>query len=81
MSELLFYSDQVMKQEQYQDLLRAAEHHRLIKALNQPEPELPQNTDTLRRRALLARRIPSFGLILISLALSALFILPSVKLL
>ena len=73
MSELLFYSDQVMKQEQYQDLLRAAEHHRLIKALNQPEPEPPQNTDTMRRRVLLDWRIPSFGLILIGLALIALF--------
>jgi predicted HAD superfamily Cof-like phosphohydrolase len=54
-----------MKQEQYQDLMREAEHHRLIKAATQSEPEPPQNTDSPRRRTLLdlARRIPSLGLI------------------
>ena len=53
MSELPLYSDQVMKQEQYKDLLREAEHHRLIKAATQSEPEPPQNIDSARRRPLL----------------------------
>jgi hypothetical protein len=65
MSELPLYSEQVMKQEQYKDLLREAEHYRLIKATTRQEPEPPQNTDVPRRRALanLIRRIPSLGLI------------------
>ena len=65
MSELPLYSDQVMKQEQYKDLLRAAKQHRLAKAVAQLEPEPPQNTDAPRRRTLvdLARRIPNLGLI------------------
>jgi len=64
MSELPLYSDQVMKLEQYKDLLREAEHHRLIKGVTQSAPEPPQNTDAPRRRKLvdLARRIPSLGL-------------------
>jgi hypothetical protein len=63
MSELPLYSDQVMKREQYKDLLREAEHQRLIKAVTLAQPEPPQNTDTPRRRTLLdlARRIPSLG--------------------
>ena len=63
MSELPLYSDQVMKQEQYKDLLREAEHHRLVKAAAQSEPEPPQNIDSARRRALLdlVRRITSLG--------------------
>lgn len=65
MSELPLHSDQVMKQEQYKDLLREAEHYRLIKAVTQSEPDPPQNTDATRRGTLvnLARRIPSLGLI------------------
>ncbi len=63
MSELRLHSDQMMKQEQYKDLLREAEHYRLIKVVTQLEPEPPQNTDAPRRRTLvnLARRIPSLG--------------------
>jgi len=63
MSELPLYSDQVMKREQYKDLLREAEHQRLIKAVTLAKPEPPQNTNTPRRRTLLelARRIPSLG--------------------
>ena len=61
MSELPLYSDQVMKQEQYKDLLRDAEHHRLVKAATQLEPEPPQSIDSARRRMLLdlVRRITS----------------------
>jgi len=64
MSELPLYSDQVMKQEQYKDLLREAEHYRLIKAAPRQEPEPPQNTAAPRRRMLvdLARRLPNLGL-------------------
>jgi len=65
MSELPLDSDQVMKQEQYKDLLREAEHHRLVKAVTQLEPEPPQSTSVPRRRTLvdLARRIPNLVLI------------------
>jgi hypothetical protein len=65
MSELPLNSDQVMKQEQYKDLLREAEHYRLVQAVAQLEPEPPQNTDAPRLRTLvdLARRIPSLRLI------------------
>jgi hypothetical protein len=52
-----------MKQEQYKDLLREAEHHRLIKAATQAEPEPPQNTDSARGRTVLdlALRVLSLG--------------------
>ena len=65
MSELPLYSDQVMKQEQYKDLLREAKHYRTIKAASQSEPEPPQDIATHRGRTLvnLARRIPNLGLI------------------
>jgi hypothetical protein len=62
MSEFpLFCSEQGMKQEQYKDLLREAEHHRLIKAATQSEREPHQNMDSARRRTLLdlVRRITS----------------------
>jgi len=64
MSELPLYTDQVMKLEQYKDLLRQAEHHRLIKVATQSAPEPPQNSDAPRLSKLvdLARRIPSLGL-------------------
>jgi hypothetical protein len=64
-SELPLNLGQAMKQEQYKDLLREAEHHRLIKAATQSEPEPPQNTGRPRRRTLLdlARRLPRLGLI------------------
>jgi chromosome condensin MukBEF MukE localization factor len=63
MNELPFCSDQIMKQEQYRDLLREAEHYRLMKAVNQSEPDLPQNSNVLQLKALanLARHIPSLG--------------------
>ena len=63
MSELPLYKDQVMKQEQYKDLLRGAEHYRTIKAVTQSEPKPPHNTGLALRRTLvnLARRMPSLG--------------------
>jgi hypothetical protein len=63
MSEFPLYKDQVLKGEQYKDLLREAEHYRTIKAVTQSEPKPPHNTYMSRLRALvnLARRIPSLG--------------------
>ena len=63
MSEYPLYSAHVMKQEQYKDLLREAEHHRLIKAAIQSEPEPPQDMDSVRRRMLLdlVQRLASLG--------------------
>jgi hypothetical protein len=41
MNGLSYYldPDQGIKQEQYQDLLREVEHHRLVKAVAQPGPK------------------------------------------
>jgi hypothetical protein len=63
MGELPLYSDQLMKQEQYKDLLREAEHYRVIKAATLSEPEPLPVTDTPRGWTLmnLARRIPRLG--------------------
>ena len=48
MSNLLFGPDQVMKQEQYTDLLREAKQYRLVKAATQPQTE-PSQDATLRQ--------------------------------
>jgi hypothetical protein len=63
MGELPLYSDQVMKQEQYKDLLREAVRYREIKAVTPTEPELPPDNDTPRRWTMvnLVRHIPSLG--------------------
>jgi hypothetical protein len=63
MSELPLYKDQVLKAEQYKDLLREAEQHRMIKAVTQSEPKRARGADVSRLEALvtLARRIPSLG--------------------
>ncbi|NIO70426.1 MAG: hypothetical protein GTN71_15710, partial [Anaerolineae bacterium] len=44
MNSLSLYSDldQKFKQEQYKDLLREAEHYRLVKAAAQPGPKILQ---------------------------------------
>ena len=53
--------DQVVKQEQYKDLLREAEHYRLIKAIAQPRPQYSQRVVTVLRKAMdgLIWRVPS----------------------
>jgi hypothetical protein len=42
MNKLYVNPDQIMKQEQYRDLLRQAKHQRLIKAVAQPRPGSPR---------------------------------------
>jgi hypothetical protein len=71
MSNLLFGPDQVMKQEQYTDLLREAKQYRLVKAATQPQPEPSQDAalrqaqgDNVSRRwtvGNLTRRLPILG--------------------
>jgi hypothetical protein len=53
--------DQVVKQEQYKDLLREAEHYRLIKAVAQPRPKYSQRVAAALRKAMdgLMWRVPS----------------------
>jgi hypothetical protein len=63
MSEFPLCIEQVLKQEQYKDLIRDAEHYRTIKAVTQSEPKTSHSTRVSGRRALvkLARRIPILG--------------------
>jgi hypothetical protein len=63
MSELPLYKDEVLKAEQYKDLLREAEQHRRIKAVTQSEIKPPHSRQVSRLGALvtLVRRIPSLG--------------------
>jgi hypothetical protein len=52
--------DQGIKQEQYQDLLREAEHHCLVKAVAQPGPKRLPKVAVALREAMdgLAQRLP-----------------------
>ena len=63
MSDLYLNPDQIMKQEQYKDLLREAEHYRLVKAIARPEPKSLQKAIRPLRNALasLSQRIPGLG--------------------
>jgi hypothetical protein len=53
--------DQRIKQEQYEDLLREAEHYRLVKAVAQPGPKRLQKVAAALRKVMvgLAWRLPS----------------------
>ena len=61
MSSLSLYTDQMVKQEQYKDLLREAEHYRLVKAVAQPGPKLLQEVAAALRKAMVGptRHLPS----------------------
>ena len=52
MSGFSLYTDQMVKQEQYKDLLREAEHYRLIKAVAQPGPKRLQKVAAALRKAM-----------------------------
>ena len=52
MSGLSLYSDQMVKQEQYEDLLREARHYRLVKAVAQPGPKVLQKVAVALRKAM-----------------------------
>ena len=52
MNGLSFYTDQMVKQEQYKDLLREAEHYRLVKAVAQPGPKPLQKVAAALRKAI-----------------------------
>lgn len=57
---LALYSDQMVKQEQYQDLLREVEHYRLIKAVAQTGTKPSRKTTEGLRKPLvgLSRHLP-----------------------
>jgi hypothetical protein len=61
MSCLVLYTDQMVKQKQY-DLLREAEHYRLVKAIGQLRPNHLQEVVTALRKAMvgLTRSLPGF---------------------
>ena len=61
MSGFSLYTDQMVKQEQYKDLLREAEHYRLVKAVAQPGPKRLQKVAAALRKAMvgLTRHWPS----------------------
>jgi len=52
MSGLSFYTDQMVKQEQYKDLLCEAAHYRLVKAVAQPGPKVLQKVAAALRKAM-----------------------------
>jgi hypothetical protein len=52
MKSLYLYLDQRIKQEQYEDLLREAEHCRLVKAVAQPGPKRLQKVAAALRKAM-----------------------------
>jgi hypothetical protein len=60
MARLYLNRDQIVKQEQYQDLLRQAEHYRLIKAAAKLEPKSPRQVNGAPGEALanLIRQLP-----------------------
>ncbi|MEJ2555562.1 MAG: hypothetical protein P8186_04920 [Anaerolineae bacterium] len=57
---LALYSDQIVKHEQYQDLLREVEHYRLIKAVAQTGAKPSRKAAERLRKPLvgLSRRLP-----------------------
>ncbi len=61
MNSLSLYTDQMVKQEQYKDLLREAEHYRSIKAVAQPGPKRLQKVAAALCKAMveLAQHLPS----------------------
>lgn len=63
MSDLYLNPDQIVKQEQYKDLLREAAHYRLTKATPKPRPKYLHKSAGALRQALvvLTRRLPSLG--------------------
>ena len=52
MNSLYLDLDQRVKQEQYKDLLREAEHYRLVKAVAQPRPNHLQKVAAALRKAM-----------------------------
>lgn len=49
---IVFYTDQVAKQEQHNDPLHEAEHYRLVKAIAQPRPKRLQKLVASLRQAM-----------------------------
>jgi len=48
----ILYTDQIVKQEQYHDLLREAERYRLVKAIARPSPTRFQKFAAALRQAM-----------------------------
>ena len=56
MNSLSLYSDQMVQQEQDKDLLREAEHYRLIKAVAQPGSKRLQKVAAALRKVMVGPR-------------------------
>ncbi len=52
MSDIFSYTDLMARQAQYKDLLREAEHYRLVKAIAQPRPNRLQKVVASLRQAM-----------------------------
>ena len=61
----ILYTDQIVKQEQYQDLLREAEHYRLVKTTARPRPKRLQKIAAALRKAVIGPTRDSSGLKLV----------------
>jgi len=62
---IILYTDQIFKQEQYKDLLREAEHYRLVKAIAQPRPNRLQQVAAALHKAVVGPTRDSPGLKLV----------------
>lgn len=62
MSGLGFYIDQIVKEEQYKDLLREAERRRLIRTIAQPRSQYLRKIVAALRKAMVrpTRGLPGF---------------------
>ncbi len=49
---VVFYTDQIAKQEQHKDLIHEAEHYRLVRTAAQPRPNRLQKVVSSIRRAM-----------------------------
>ena len=55
MNSLSLYTDQMVKQEQYKDLLREAEHYRLVKVVAQPGPKRLEKVAVALRKGMVGQ--------------------------
>ena len=55
MNSLSLYTGQMVKQEQYKDLLREAEHYRLVKDVAQPGPKRLQKVAAAPRKGMVGQ--------------------------
>ena len=62
MSDIFSYTDLMVRQAQYKDLLREAEHYRLVKAAARPRPKRLQKIAAALHKAMVGPTRDSPGL-------------------